>query len=177
MALKNPADGLIGYPDEREIRWLLAQGVSDTAMLKPTPIRAGNVRFLDGATFDFDAGAARALIFTEERDLVAWSPRTGQLASWRGVAFALGEEAVFNPASWFVGFGLHAYRLPLDWLCAGREGIVIVRPRLTYAMLRHVPRLIVEDVELGRQLRRWLRPPKSTAEILVKVSAAARAAA
>jgi hypothetical protein len=47
------------YPTEPEIRWLFTQGVPDTAMLEPTPIRAANVVFLDGNTFDVDSGGAR----------------------------------------------------------------------------------------------------------------------
>jgi len=35
----------LDYLDEREIRWLFAHGVPDTAMLEPTPIRAGKVSF------------------------------------------------------------------------------------------------------------------------------------
>ena len=35
----------LDYADEREIRWLFAQGVPETAMLEPKPIRTGKVSF------------------------------------------------------------------------------------------------------------------------------------
>lgn len=59
------------YPTEDEIRWLFAQGVSDTAVLGPPPMRAAKVVFLDKQTFDFDATGERVLTFTEEHDLIA----------------------------------------------------------------------------------------------------------
>ena len=165
------------YPTEAEIRWLFGQGVPDTAMLEPEPIRAGKVTFLDKLTFDFDEAGDRALIFIEERDLIAWQPRTGKLASWRGMAFALGEDAIWSPASWFAESALRVHLTPLHWLQANREGIVIVHPRLAYAMLHHVPRLAFADAVHARQTRLAMHPPKLCTEFLVEQSAEERHAA
>jgi hypothetical protein len=163
-------------PTKDEIRWLFAQGVPDTAMLEPTPIRAANVVFRDGNTFDFDAGGVRAFIFREDEcdDLIAWRP--DQLGSWCARSFALGQEAIWNPASWFMGEGLFIRRSPLQWLRADRNGIVIVRPDLAYAMLRHVPRLAFADAAHARQVRTWLQPPKVRCEFLVETARERRAA-
>ena len=45
-----------------EIGWLLDQGVSPAAMLLQPEIRAANVVFLDGNTFDFDESGIRAFV-------------------------------------------------------------------------------------------------------------------
>ena len=117
-----------------EIGWLLDQGVSPAAMLLQPEIRAANVVFLDGNTFDFDESGIRAFVFKEldSDDLVAWRPASRtlpeRLATWRAVAFALGQDSIFNPATYFMDGKLHVHADPLDWLRAGREGIVIVKP-------------------------------------------------
>jgi len=181
----------LDYLNELELRWLLLRhDVPDTALMQPGPVRAGHVRFLASKThafssvtslnskansikarrvFDFDEAGERALVFIEDHDLIAWQPRTGQLASWRGVAFALGESAIWNPASWFMGGGLKVHRTPLEWLKDDRRGICIVRRELTYAMLKHVPRLVFADAAHARQVKRWLQPPQPRAEIMVEI--------
>jgi hypothetical protein len=162
-------------PTDIEIGWLLDQGVSPAAMLDPTPIQAANVVFLGGDTFNFDTGGVRAFVFKEfdSGDLVAWRPgpkRTpDQLATWRGVAFALGEDAIWNPASYFMGSALRVHADPFQWLRSERDGICIVQPTLAYAQLRHVKRLSFADTMHARWVQRWLQPPKPEGEILIEV--------
>jgi hypothetical protein len=169
-------------PTEREIEWLLDHGISEAAMLEPTPIRAANVVFLDGDTFDFDACGIRAFVFKEldSDDLVAWRPASKRLpdclATWRGVAFALGQDAIWNPASYFMGSALRVHADPLAWLRSGRDGICIVQPSLAYGQLRHVPRLSFADPMYARQVQQLLQPPKPKAEILIEVPAERAAA-
>ena len=160
-------------PSDLEIAWLLKQGISETAMISPTVIRAANVTLLDGNTFDFDAKGIRAFLFKELDcdDLIAWNPKRDALATWRGDAFALGQESVFNPATYFDCSALRVHRTPLEWLKADREGIVIVKPQLTYAYLYHARRLSFADPVYAQQVKRWLQPPKPTAELLIEVSA------
>jgi hypothetical protein len=127
-----------GFPNDDELLWLLNQGASDKALW---PISGATVRF-DGAKFDLDPEGERALTFrAEDRgaviDLIAWAPRNGALASWRGQAFCLGDvDDIFNPATYFAGDALRVHATPLDWLLADRAGIVIVRPDLAPAILR-----------------------------------------
>ena len=166
----------LDYPTYQECRWLVQQGVDPDALAQPTPIRAAPVRFFRHA-FDLADDGERALIFTEERDAVAWQPRLGRLASWRGAAFALNEEAIFNPATWLMGGALRIHHSPLEWLQADREGIVIVQPRLTFAMLRHCPRLLFASAAHARQVRgRLEHPPKITTEFLIVSKEEKRAA-
>jgi len=155
-----------------EIGWLLDQGVSPTAMLEPTLIYAANVVFLDGHTFDFDSGGIRALVLKEANDLVAWNPKRKILATWRSSAFALGEDAIWNPASYFMGTALRVHRTPLEWLEAERDGICIVQPRFTHALLRHACRLSFADPVYAQQVKRWLQPPKPPVEMLIEVAEA-----
>jgi hypothetical protein len=75
-------------PSDAELLWLLDQGVSDKTLW---PISGATVRF-DDATFDLDHEGERALVFRaddcgEVIDLIAWQPRNGKLASWRGRLF------------------------------------------------------------------------------------------
>jgi len=155
----------LDYPNEAEILWLFDQDVSDTAILEPTPIRAANVVFLDGNTFDFDSRGVRTFIFKEldSDDLVAWSPVQNALATWRGDAFALGEEAV--------GGALHVHETPLQWLQADRQGIVILRHDLSHAYLAHCQRLACSDTGFAKKVKAWLQPRKPTVKILVEAQA------
>jgi hypothetical protein len=118
----------LDIPDELEVQWLIGRGVPDTAMLETPCLRAGRVRFLDGDTFEFADDGDRALVFRvfdcgTQVDLVAWSHKQKKLTTWRGVAFALGQDQIFNPATYFAGGALHVHRTPLDWLKADRYGI------------------------------------------------------
>jgi len=161
----------LDYPNEAEILWLFDQDVSDTAILLPTPIRAANVVFLDGNTIDFDSGGVRAFRFKEfdSDDLIAWNPKRNALATWRGAAFALGQDAIWNPASYFMDSALRVHRTPLEWLKADRDGIVIVQQDLTYAYLRNVRRLSFADPVHARHVERWLEPPRDGPELLIEV--------
>lgn len=170
---------MMGHPNELQTRWLMAQRVTDTALLNPTSIRAANVAFLDDHTFDFDKTGVPALLFAVEEgdkeiDWVAWQPRHGKLACWRAAAFALGQEAIFNPATYFAGFTLRVHRTPLEWLKADRDGIVIVQPRYAHAYLRDA-RMSCPDAELARQVEEWIKSPRPRAEIFVEVSERAAA--
>lgn len=158
-----------------EIGWLLDQDVSPAAMLEPTPIRAANVTFLDRNTFDFDESGIRAFVFKEldSDDLVAWRPASkrlpDRLATWRGVAFALGQDAIWNPASYFMGSALRVHADPLAWLKADRDGVCIVQAQLTYANLRHARGLSFADPVYRRLVKRWLEPPRTRPELFIEV--------
>jgi hypothetical protein len=166
-----------GFPNDDELRWLLDQGVSDKALW---PISGATVSF-DGATFDLDDEGQRALTFrAEDRgqviDLIAWQPRTGALASWRGQAFCLGDvDDIFNPATYFAGDALRIHATPLDWLLAGREGVVIVSPDTAFAYLANCQRIRCSNAAHAREVKHWLQPHKPTVEILVEVEERAAA--
>ncbi len=162
-----------GIPTEAEILWLLQQGFSENALMKPTLILAANVTFLDNRAFDLKVGGERAFVFVVAEnghvlDHVAWDPKRGALASWRGAAFALGQDAIFNPASYFDDSALRVHRTPLEWLSAERDGIVIVQPQLTYAYLRDA-RLSFADRAFAQKVKRWREPSTPRGELLIEV--------
>ena len=93
-------------PNLAELRWLRRQDVSRAAILCPWSIGATNVTF-HGTAFELATGGERVLTFLVEDcgeviDVAAWQPRTGQIATWLGTGFAIGQEAIFNPATYFV---------------------------------------------------------------------------
>jgi hypothetical protein len=146
-----------GALNKPQARWLTRQGVSAAAILEPTPIGAAQVRFLDGGTFTVSGtDGTGALTFRvqnvdgDDFDLVAWSPGAAQIGSWYGRAFALGQDWIDNPATYFAGDALRVHAGPLAWLKANRDGICIIKPELTYAMLRSVPRVSFADVDITK---------------------------
>jgi hypothetical protein len=166
-----------GFPTDDELLWLLDQDVPENALW---PISGATVHF-DGIAFDLDDEGERALTFrAEDRgqviDLIAWQPRTGKIASWRGQAFCLGDaDDIFNPATYFAGDALRIHATPLDWLLANREGIVIVRPDLAPAYLSHCQRIRCSNAAYARQVEKWIQPRQPSAEILVEVEERAAA--
>ena len=163
------------YPTTAELERLFAHGVTAEAMAEPWPIRSARVVFDGLHGFDFNRNGKPALIFKaedrgEELDLVAWEPSTVKLASWHGNKFCLGDfDQIDNPATYFMDGALRVHADLLDWLRANREGIVILRPDLTYAYLRHCPRLVFADQRHAERVWRWIQPPMPTAELLVEV--------
>jgi hypothetical protein len=166
-----------GFPTDDELRWLLHQGINDTALW---PISGATVRF-DRAIFELDDTGERGLTFRaldcgEVIDLVAWQPRTGKLGSWHGQAFCLGDiDDIFNPATYFAGGALYVHETPLHWLLAEREGICIVRPDLAHAYLANCQRLAFVDAAHARKVQRWIER-KPTVQILVEIPAERAAA-
>jgi hypothetical protein len=142
-----------GFPSNDELRWLLRQGISDAALW---PISGATVR-LDGSTFALDPDGERALIFRAEDcgeviDLIAWQPRTDKLASWRGIAFCLGDvDDIFNSATYFAGGALRVHETPLQWLRAERDGIMILRPDLAHAYLAD-RRIVCPDARFAHEV-------------------------
>ena len=118
-------------------------------------VRKGWVRFDDDG-FDLEVGGTPAFILPcrdgdKIVDLAAWAG--DQLATWKltpAPAFCLGDLGeIFNPATYFAGGGLRIHRGAREWLRAGCEGIVILRPKLCYPYLKHAPRVVCSDEEVG----------------------------
>jgi hypothetical protein len=167
-------------PNPAELRWLRGQGVSRAAILYPWPIGATNVTF-NGKGFELDAHGERVLTFLVEDwggaiDIAAFQPRTGKLATWLGAGFAIGQDAIFNPATYFADGALLVHETPVQWLLADRDGIVIAQPDLAHAYLANLQRVVCSDTAHARQVERWLQSPRPTVEILVEIPAEGAAA-
>ena len=153
---------LTGY----EVNRLHDMGIPMSALEGPPPLKAAHVVF-SGHGFEFEqhcpigVEATRALIFLilnrqgEAWDMVAWCRNTGQLASWLGRAWAIGEETIYWPRLSDHG-GLPIWRDPLRLLQANREGIVIVRPRAALHYLADAEPLLAEDAWHGAELQELL---------------------
>jgi hypothetical protein len=153
--------------------WLADRGVPSPAITEPWPIHSARVEFDDLYGFAFDPEGKPALILKaedrgKEKDLVAWEPSTGNLASWHGNTFCLGElDQIYNPATYFSGGYLRIHASPLEWLRAGREGIVILRRDFAYAHLRFCRSLLCDDPTHAEEVDRLLKAPKPTVKIFI----------
>jgi hypothetical protein len=94
-------------------------------------------------------------------DILAWHPRTGRTATWRGAVAMLGEEQIYAPR--LDHLTVHEGVLP--WLREARRGIVILDPMRSARLLDGAGPLLVPTVEFGKRLRRQLTIPAP--EILV----------
>jgi hypothetical protein len=160
-----------------EFRRFLDRGVPSPALVYPElPARARVVFFADRPVFDFvedleDEGeqerAAAAFIFLardelgDPCDLVAWEPVSARVAAWYGRPSLLGLENLWTPRIAYDG-ALVIFETPLEWLKAGRQGVVIVNPERAAPLLREAEHLCAPSEKYGRYLRSILtaRPPR-----------------
>src|SRR5262245_60709469 len=128
---------------EFEAAWLIKRGVSLKALLGDWPVGVSNVTF-HGDHFDLCESGDRAFTFAAFNagapiDIIAWRPRTKQLASYTGAATFLGDQDdTINPATWFNNNDLLIHATPLEWLQRDRQGLVIVNFKRAGADLRSV---------------------------------------
>jgi hypothetical protein len=148
---------------EFETAWLTKRGVSFGALMGDWPVGAANVDFDGKGHFDFREGGQRAFTFAAFNagapiDIIAWRPRTGQIASYTGRACFLGDEDdAVNPATWLDGGDLLIQASPLEWLQHEREGLVIVNYKMAGAYLRNAKSVFCEDIDIGKKLRKAVR--------------------
>jgi hypothetical protein len=132
-------------------------------------LHCDTVCFLPGGRFEFardmrdPTGFEIAVIIPaldewgQTIDLVAWRLDNGALATWRGAAAMLGENAIDAPR--IEADGLRVFPGPAEWLRAGRRGVVILDGERARWRLSE-ERLIVSDSAFGRRLRDVLRLPE-----------------
>lgn len=153
-----------------DIDVFLADGVPPLALAQScfgdfAPIAKDRVGF-DGARFEYgrhratDAVLSAYVLPALDRfgvviDIVAF--RRGRIATWLGRADMLGGEQPFLPR---VGDdALDVNETVLDWLRAGRRGVVILNPQRAAGDLRLAGPLRVDTVEMGLRLRQALTIP------------------
>ncbi|WP_201836212.1 hypothetical protein [Microvirga zambiensis] len=162
----------------REVEEMERLGIPADALAGPSPVRADYVVF-DNLGFEFEChtevgkDGTRAFLFPVTdghgvaRDVVAWSPQLGKLATWLGRAWALGEDTINAPRLSDHG-ALPVHRTPVGWLRARQRGICLVRPQAAAHYLEAAGPLLAEDAEHGVELKRLLTRPAP--RILVSVS-------
>lgn len=151
---------MLEIPDPDWCRWFVEMGVPGRALVHPTIVKVARGAAAPGGFFDFDPAGDRWLCFEERDDLIFWHPGDGTLCTDAGRAFALGEAAVGNPATFAFDCNLNIFENPMDWLRAGRDGIVILKWRWAFDRLRDVPRIAVDE-RLLPVLKEHMRPPHS----------------
>lgn len=142
---------------QRHLDWLTASGVPMKAIIQPDPVRIAHGRKAADGRFDPDPGGPDWFVFAERDDVVFWRPRTGELATWFGRAFALGEQAIDQATTYSFGFSLNIFESPLDWLRAGRDGVVILNWGRAYDMLRHCLRVEIPE-SLKERYDQYMQP-------------------
>lgn len=161
-------------PDERTFAWLLRQGVEHPALFADAdgggwPLVMGRVERV-GRTFLWrPEDGPRALLFLArdrdglDADLVCWWPREDRVASLHGAAL-LGAESLDEADE-----PIEVHAGVLEWLRAGRRGVVMVNQRRAVPLLREAKALVVDDLGFGEKLERalTLKPPR----ILVREAA------
>ncbi|WP_158266862.1 hypothetical protein [Alsobacter soli] len=168
--------------NQAELDWLRGQGVPAEAIHKPSLLLAARVEFLAGGRFEFargdDNAVAAIVIITRDafgapRDLVAWNPRTGDLGSLYGFAWALDESEIYAPR--LDDDPMRVWSTPLQWLRAGRRGLCLVDEVAARWQLAGIGALAAEDHVHGLALQAALALPLP--EILVPVHEAGRTTA
>ncbi|AJC80942.1 hypothetical protein IE4803_CH03786 [Rhizobium etli bv. phaseoli str. IE4803] len=142
---------------QRHVNWLTKSGVSMTAIVQPHPVRLAHGRKAADGRFEPDPTGPDWFVFCEWEDLVFWRPRTGEVATWAGRAFALGESAIDNASGYALDGHLHVFADPLQWLRSGRGGIVVLDWARAFDELRHCPRIAVAE-SLWSTYRLAMRP-------------------
>jgi len=143
-------------PRQRHIDLLKANGVAIPAMIWPDPIRRARGGKVEGGFFldvvDDEIGEDW-LAFGTSNDIIYWYPKTGELATAYGRAFALGEELITDAFTYSFDGSLVIYADPLEWLRNNRKGIVIVKWEWAFDRLRDCPRIAIPEdlVEIYQQ--------------------------
>jgi hypothetical protein len=152
-----------------QIAWLLSEGIQPAALsCGDVPVAARILPRPDGL-FDFPDEANRGedakpgLVFLYREpdgsatDLVGWLPRSGWLGTWLNRAALLGDP--LGPRLDHAG-ALPVWRSPMNWLRAGREGVVILDPVRAAYRIHDAGPVLAEDpdhaAEIDRALNRLL---------------------
>jgi hypothetical protein len=154
-------------------RWL----GSENPQLAPPTCECPIVRFPLSRGFQFarydEPGVVLAVVHVVTASdaetsigLAAWCPdRPEQIYRYPADLPCLGLDQLDNPASYFAGKALPVHRTARAWLLAGCHGIVPLDTDVLWEVLRSPPdwndgyRLLVEDIDHGRELRDHLLCP------------------
>jgi len=159
---RDPTEG--SKPEQSDIDWLLNQGITIDAIASPWAVHAARVVFDDRGGFLPCPGVGGfAFVFAVIDcgtiiDAAAWQPKSGKIATRLGFGAMLGEGQIGRDEIGTTGRPLPVWRDPVEWLKAGRCGVVIADPVLAAHRLAGIV-ISGEDHKHGRELRKGLRLP------------------
>lgn len=144
---------------EDQIGRLIRSGVGALTISKAMPMLVARGLVAHDGRFEDNADGQPFIVLPEAEDVVFWNPRSGELASWNGRAFALGEDAISNPGTYSFDCNLNLWPDPLMWLRARCDGCVILDWRRAWSRLQDAPRIAVHE-RLLVTYRRHMKPPR-----------------
>ena len=152
--------------DQRAIDWLLGSGISIDAVAMPWAVRSARVIFEPTGRYGPCPGLGHfayilAIIDDGIVDLVAWSPKDDRLATRLGHGGALGQGQLGIDGVDTTDRPLPVWRGALDWLRAGRRGVVITDPAVAAHLFAGAV-LEAEDKVQAAELSDALRLPPPT---------------
>jgi hypothetical protein len=167
--LENAALDLLLDPDEvstpstEAVRWLLAQGVAVETLARRWAVGANFVLFHPGGRYTPCVCGDFAFIFAcltvdGVSDLAAWQPSTGRLMTRLGAVGLLGQREAEEAHDDISARPVSVWRTPLNWLRAGRKGVVIIDREMAAHILGGLP-VIPDDAQHGRALLALRVPP------------------
>lgn len=165
LVIPYPDLGRFRRPSQQHLDRLHAMGVPLTALTGPPMVLlAYGFKAADGC-FEEDLDGEPWLVFPEAADCIFWQPRSGAMARWTNRGFAIGEDVVYNAATYAFDRCLNIFENPIHWLRAGRDGCVIVDWSQAFDRLRDCPCIAVAE-GLLEKLEHHFQPPRLP-EILV----------
>lgn len=152
------------------IPWAMIETLQAQGLERETLAMMASLRIVHGecgATghFELRPDGLPFIAFVETDDVVLWNPDGGELATWTGRAFALGEDNIVNAATYAFDCALHVHRDPLSWLQDRARGIVVLDWRRAFDMLRDAPRIAIGEGLLPLY-RRHMRCPLPEIEVV-----------
>ena len=129
------------------------------SLAQPLAMKVALGHIAPDGRFEPDIRRDRWFVFDEAEadDMVFWQRQTGRLTTWSGRAFALGQAAIDEAATYSFDCSLNIFDDPLDWLRSRRDGIVVLDWTRAFDRLRDAPRIALAE-SLLPLYRRHMRP-------------------
>jgi hypothetical protein len=146
-------------PNQADIDAFRHAGVGVMSLARPLAMKVACGDIAPDGRFEPDVRRDRWFVFDEAEadDMVFWQRQTGWLTTWSGRAFALGQAAIDEAATYSFDCSLNVFDDPLDWLRSRRDGIVVLDWTRAFDRLRDAPRIALAE-NLLPLYRRHMRP-------------------
>jgi hypothetical protein len=147
------------WPSQADIDAFRHAGIGVMSLARPQAMKVAVGDIAPDCRFEPNPRRERWFVFDEAEadDIVFWQRQTGRLATWSGRAFALGQPAIDEAATYSFDCSLNIFDDPLDWLRSRRDGIVVLDWTRAFDRLRDAPRIALAE-RLLPIYRRHMRP-------------------